>query len=211
MRAESGCADHQSARAIRRAALQGWRYVIAPQAAPQGRQGAPLLEQCRRTAGSPAAGSVKRHVLLAGRASGKPIELHGAGRSRRSTRAGRPAGRSRCSPRIVRRRHWLAMWCRSGSAACGCAGPGNGADVGWRAICGSNLSWMSSGRRVPPSRRGTRWLGGGGGRGIRPGGEKDNLYRCLDKLLAHKTDLFSFLQQRWKTLFEAKLKSCSTT
>jgi hypothetical protein len=33
--------------------------------------------------------------------------------------------------------------------------------------------------------------------------QKDNLYRCLDKLLAHKTDLFSFLQQRWKTLFQA--------
>ena len=32
---------------------------------------------------------------------------------------------------------------------------------------------------------------------------KDNLYRCLDKLLVHKTDLFSFLQQRWKTLFGA--------
>jgi transposase len=32
---------------------------------------------------------------------------------------------------------------------------------------------------------------------------KDTLYRCLDKLLAHKTDLFSFLQQRWKTLFQA--------
>jgi hypothetical protein len=34
--------------------------------------------------------------------------------------------------------------------------------------------------------------------------QKDNLYRCLDKLLAHKTELFSFLQQRWTTLFEAK-------
>jgi hypothetical protein len=33
--------------------------------------------------------------------------------------------------------------------------------------------------------------------------QKDNLYRCLDKLLAHKTELFSFLQQRWKTLFDA--------
>ena len=33
--------------------------------------------------------------------------------------------------------------------------------------------------------------------------QKDNLYRCLDKLLAHKNDLFSFLQQRWKTLFDA--------
>ena len=40
--------------------------------------------------------------------------------------------------------------------------------------------------------------------------QKDNLYRCLDKLLAHKTELFSFLQQRWKTLFEAKFEVCST-
>ena len=32
---------------------------------------------------------------------------------------------------------------------------------------------------------------------------RTNVSRCLDKLLAHKTDLFSFLQQRWKTLFEA--------
>jgi hypothetical protein len=32
---------------------------------------------------------------------------------------------------------------------------------------------------------------------------KDNLYRCLDKLLAHKTALFSFRQDRWKTLFQA--------
>jgi hypothetical protein len=29
---------------------------------------------------------------------------------------------------------------------------------------------------------------------------KDNLYRCLDKLLAHKQELFSFLRQRWQTL-----------
>ena len=32
---------------------------------------------------------------------------------------------------------------------------------------------------------------------------KDNLYRCLDRLLVHKGDLFSFLQQRWKSLFQA--------
>jgi hypothetical protein len=31
---------------------------------------------------------------------------------------------------------------------------------------------------------------------------KDNLYSCLDKLLVHKTDLFSFLQQRWIALFQ---------
>jgi hypothetical protein len=36
--------------------------------------------------------------------------------------------------------------------------------------------------------------------------QKDNLYRCLDRLLAHKMQLFSFLQQRWKTLFEAKFE-----
>jgi transposase len=33
---------------------------------------------------------------------------------------------------------------------------------------------------------------------------KDTLYRCLDKLLAHKADLFSFLQQRWQALFAAR-------
>lgn len=32
----------------------------------------------------------------------------------------------------------------------------------------------------------------------------DKLYRCLDKLLKHKKAMFSFLQQRWKTLFDAK-------
>ena len=30
---------------------------------------------------------------------------------------------------------------------------------------------------------------------------KDNPYRCLDRLLAHKTELFTFLQARWKDLF----------
>jgi hypothetical protein len=35
---------------------------------------------------------------------------------------------------------------------------------------------------------------------------KDNLYRCRDKLLAHKADLFSFLQDRWKTLFQAEFE-----
>jgi len=30
---------------------------------------------------------------------------------------------------------------------------------------------------------------------------KDNLYRCLDRLLKHRGALFSFLQQRWKDLF----------
>src|ERR1017187_4102725 len=30
---------------------------------------------------------------------------------------------------------------------------------------------------------------------------KDNLYRCLDKLVAHKAALFRFLQERWRDLF----------
>jgi hypothetical protein len=32
---------------------------------------------------------------------------------------------------------------------------------------------------------------------------KDTLYRCLDKLCAHKADLFSFLKERWSNLFGA--------
>ena len=32
----------------------------------------------------------------------------------------------------------------------------------------------------------------------------DTLYRCLDKLLAHKQDLFSFLRNRWAALFDAR-------
>jgi Transposase DDE domain len=33
--------------------------------------------------------------------------------------------------------------------------------------------------------------------------EKDRLYRCLDRVLAHKRDLFLHLQERWKNLFNA--------
>ena len=87
--------------------------------------------------------------------------------------------------------------------------------------------------RLPPSRQGTRWLNVlktlVGYRLIDPGSEwrlhrlwyersaigdllgedfalasKDNLYRCLDKLLGHKKELFGFLQQRWEALFQAK-------
>jgi transposase len=34
--------------------------------------------------------------------------------------------------------------------------------------------------------------------------EKDRLYRCLDRILAHRKELFQHLQQRWKTLFDAQ-------
>jgi len=86
--------------------------------------------------------------------------------------------------------------------------------------------------RLPASREGTRWLDVlktlVAYRLIDPGSEwrlhrqwyeqsamgdllgagfalahKDTLYRCLDKLLVHKAALFSFLQQRWKSLFGA--------
>jgi hypothetical protein len=35
------------------------------------------------------------------------------------------------------------------------------------------------------------------------GAEKDRLYRCLDRLLAHKQDLFVWLRQEWADLFHA--------
>ena len=34
--------------------------------------------------------------------------------------------------------------------------------------------------------------------------EKDRLYRCLDRMLEHKQELFVHLQQRWKDLFDAE-------
>ncbi len=86
--------------------------------------------------------------------------------------------------------------------------------------------------RLPPSREGTRWLNVLKTltvyRLLDPGSEwrlhrlwfdqsamasllgedfgiaeKDTLYRCLDKLLAHKRALFTYLQARWVTLFDA--------
>ena len=88
------------------------------------------------------------------------------------------------------------------------------------------------GERLPPSRQGTRWLDVLKilvcYRLIDPGSEwrlhrhwyehsalrdllgcervvaGDTLYRCLDRLLAHKQDFFSFLRARWAALFEAR-------
>src|ERR1039457_6603219 len=34
--------------------------------------------------------------------------------------------------------------------------------------------------------------------------EKDRLYRCLDRVLEHKQELFMHLQRRWKDLFDAE-------
>ena len=90
--------------------------------------------------------------------------------------------------------------------------------------------WAS---RLPPSRQGTRWLDVlktlACYQLIDPGSEwrlhrhwygqsamrdlldspmgvvsDDMLYRCLDRLVAHKRAFFSFLRERWETLFEAR-------
>ena len=37
-------------------------------------------------------------------------------------------------------------------------------------------------------------------------GSKDNLYRCLDRLLEHKRELFTHLRQRWSDLFGAQFE-----
>ncbi len=87
--------------------------------------------------------------------------------------------------------------------------------------------------RLPPSRKGTRWLNVlktlVGYRLIDPGSEwrlhrhwydqsamgdllgedfavahSHTLYRCLDKLLVHKQALFSYLQECWRVLFEVR-------
>ncbi|HSO80285.1 MAG TPA: IS1634 family transposase [Chromatiaceae bacterium] len=92
--------------------------------------------------------------------------------------------------------------------------------------------WQS---RLPPSRKGTRWLNVlktlVAYRLIDPGSEwrlhrqwydrsamgdllgedfaiaeSHTLYRCLDRLLAHQRALFSYLQERWRDLFEARFE-----
>jgi transposase len=105
---------------------------------------------------------------------------------------------------------WLALWL-------------------WE-LLGLDQFW---GQQVAPSREGTRWALILAAltvyRLIEPGSEwrlhrhwfgttalgdllgpdfslgcKDNLYRCLDRLLKHKRELFAHLQQRWVDLFGAK-------
>lgn len=34
--------------------------------------------------------------------------------------------------------------------------------------------------------------------------QKDTLYRCLDRLLAHQQSFFTFLAERWRSLFDAR-------
>lgn len=115
--------------------------------------------------------------------------------------------------RIERPRQWGACWV---------------ALTVWQVLKLSEF-WRS---RLPPSREGTRWLNVLITlviyRLIDPGSEwrlhrqwyeqsalgdllgedfslvaKDNLYRCLDRLLAHREELFKYLQGRWRDEFGA--------
>jgi len=36
--------------------------------------------------------------------------------------------------------------------------------------------------------------------------QKDNLYRCLDRVLEHRSALFQHLRRRWEDLFGAKFE-----
>ena len=105
----------------------------------------------------------------------------------------------------------------------------------WVALKAWSLLKLSDfwGRRLPPSREGTRWLQVlitlVVYRLIDPGSEwrlhrqwygqsalgdllgedfglaaKDNLYRCLDRLLKHREELFKHLRERWQDEFGAK-------
>ena len=116
--------------------------------------------------------------------------------------------------RIERPRQWGACWV---------------ALRAWNLLKLSEF-WSS---RLPPSREGTRWLNVLITlviyRLIDPGSEwrlhrqwydqsalgdllgedfglaaKDNLYRCLDRLLEHREELFKYLRQRWQDEFGAK-------
>ena len=40
--------------------------------------------------------------------------------------------------------------------------------------------------------------------------EKNSLYRCLDKVLQHKEQLFGHLRQRWQDLLVPASRCCST-
>jgi hypothetical protein len=39
--------------------------------------------------------------------------------------------------------------------------------------------------------------------------EKDRLYRCLDRVLEHKQELFLWLRQKWADLFHADFESAA--
>ena len=129
-------------------------------------------------------------------------------------------------PRTGPPRRWTARWCRSRAGARS-PSMGPAALTVWDPGVGPVL-----GAALPPSRKGTRWLDvlkvEVCYRLIDPGSDwrlhrhwyqhsalrdllgtdrvipSDTLYRCLDKLVAHKRAFFSFLRARWTTLFDAR-------
>lgn len=123
--------------------------------------------------------------------------------------------------RLRRPRQWEACWLT-------CAL--------WDQLCLDDF-WLP---HLLPSRKGTRWLNVlktlVAYRLIDPGSEwrlhrdwfdrsamgdllgedfaiahSQTLYRCLDKLLAHKKPLFSYLQERWRMLFDVLLYDLTST
>jgi hypothetical protein len=215
-------------------ALKGWRHVSAPQASPQRRKEHRYWSSVenRRVSGGR---TVQRHVLYLGEINDsqraawcQTIEALDEGGQVGKQIALFPEDRAappldcdvvhvRLSGlRLRRPRQWGGCW-----LACHL----------WDQLELDEF-WSP---RLPLSRQGTRWLNVlktlVAYRLIDPGSEwrlhrqwfersamgdllgedfdlvqKDNLYRCLDRLLAHKMQLFSFMQQRWKTLFEAKFE-----
>ena len=175
---------------------------------------------------------VQRQVLYLGeindtqRASwSRTIEVFADGRERPQQLALFPEGRSAPVPEsevvevrlgdleVRRPRQWGGCWL-------GC--------VLWDQL-GLDGFWSE---RLPPSRKGTRWLNVFKTlvlyRLLDPGSEWrlhrqwfdhsaigdllgedfgvvqiDKLYRCLDRLIAHKGDFFATLKQRWQSLFGA--------
>src|SRR3954465_7371252 len=183
----------------------------------------------------PTAGSCRSRCSISARSTTASTPP-GAGSSRASTRRSSAPASSPCFPpdrRCPSTPRRTASRCSSGR--CTCTGRANGARAGSPASSTSNSGSIGSGRSGWRTREGTRWrhvlqtlvcyrL-------IDPGSEwrlhrqwfehsamadllgaddtlvaKDTLYRCLDKLLAHKEALFSHLRGRWQDLFGASFE-----
>ena len=133
-------------------------------------------------------------------------------------------------PRTGRRRSWSARWCGAARGAdLARPAPVGGMLVGADAV-GASGAGPVLGTRLPASREGTM-VGYSEDSGLLPpyrprqrlasssavehsalrdllGCDRviasTTLYRCLDKLTAHKQEFFSFLRARWTTLFNAR-------
>ena len=176
-----------------------------------------IVESCRNLDGG-VSFSAKCSISAKSTTARKP---HGAEPSRCCKSIPVPS-RWRCFPPTDPPRSSNVKWCRSNSTSYGSIIRVSGARVGWRSRCGSSWKldrfWRD---RLPASRQGTKWLEVLKTQVcyqlIDPGSEwrlhrhwyahsamrdllgspvrvlsDDTLYRCLDKLLAHKRAFFSF-------------------